>query len=149
MIVNTELAKSAGHIQTDLWQTPDPLFWSLDAEFDFTLDPCCTKETAKCQKFYTPDDDGLAQSWKGERVFCNPPYSRGNIDKWVEKMHNERYDAELIVGLLPVSTSAKWFHKWIYRKSEIRFLKGRVRFVGAPYTAPFSSMLVIYRNTDL
>lgn len=145
MIVNTELARSVGHLNKDLWETPGPLFWSLDAEFDFTLDPCCTIETAKCQKFYTPEIDGLAQSWESERVFCNPPYSRGNIDTWVKKMYDEQMNAELIVGLLPVSTSATWFHDFVYHKSEIRFIKGRIRFVGAPFTAPFSSMIVIWR----
>ena len=66
------------------WETPQDLFDKLDDEFHFTLDPCCTHENAKCKKHYTKEDDGLAQDWTGEIVFCNPPYGRG-MDKWVKK----------------------------------------------------------------
>jgi site-specific DNA-methyltransferase (adenine-specific) len=70
--------------QTNEWATPQDFFNELDKEFNFTLDPCATKENAKCQKFYTFEDDGLKQSWDGERTFCNPPYGR-EIGKWVKK----------------------------------------------------------------
>lgn len=60
----------------DDWETPPELFKALDDEFHFTLDPCCTPVTAKCKKYYTVREDGLAQSWAGEVVFINPPYSR-------------------------------------------------------------------------
>ena len=60
----------------DEWETPLDFFNQLDSEFHFTLDPCCTEKNAKCKKFYTKDDDGLKQTWKGEVVFINPPYSK-------------------------------------------------------------------------
>jgi phage N-6-adenine-methyltransferase len=66
------------------WATPQKWFDYLNLEFGFTLDPCCLPETAKCKKFYTPKDDGLAQSWQDERVFMNPPYGR-EIGKWMKK----------------------------------------------------------------
>jgi site-specific DNA-methyltransferase (adenine-specific) len=152
MIVNKELAISEGHLQKDLWATPDYIFSPLDIEFGFTLDPCCTIETAKCAKFYTPSEDGLIQDWSGERVFVNPPYSRGNIDKWVKKCFLESSAMQtIVVALIPVSTSAKWFHEWVLNKAELRFYRGRIRFVGAPFTAPFSSVLAIYggRKTQI
>lgn len=68
------------------WATPQAFFDELNAEFNFTLDPCATSENAKCARYFTKEDDGLAQSWSGERVFCNPPYGR-DINKWVEKAH--------------------------------------------------------------
>jgi phage N-6-adenine-methyltransferase len=146
MIVNTELSRSTGHLQSDLWETPPHIFEPLMKEFDFTLDPCCTPENAKCKQFFTVEDDGLSKQWMVDSVFVNPPYSRGNIDKWVEKCYRESFNPgpTTIVALLPVSTSSAWFHKFILRKAEIRFYKGRIRFVGAPYTAPFSSMLAIW-----
>jgi len=70
--------------KTPEWSTPVAFFNELDAEFDFNLDPCATKENAKCKRFFTEQDDGLAQDWSGARVFCNPPYGRV-IGKWVEK----------------------------------------------------------------
>ena len=71
--------------KTPEWATPKALFADLDNEFHFTLDPAATKQNAKCKKFYTIKEDGLSQSWVGERVFVNPPYGRV-IGEWVEKM---------------------------------------------------------------
>ena len=69
---------------TPEWETPREFFDALDAEFHFTLDPCSTDENAKCAKHYTKAEDGLAQNWTGERVFCNPPYGR-EMPKWIAK----------------------------------------------------------------
>lgn len=75
--------------KTNEWSTPQDLFEKLNREFLFTLDPCATPQNAKCAKFYTADDDGLAQSWDNERVFCNPPYGR-QIKEWVKKASEAR-----------------------------------------------------------
>lgn len=69
---------------TDEWETPQYLFDALDKEFHFTLDPCSTDENAKCEKHYTLAENGLAQDWRGETVFCNPPYGR-SIEAWCRK----------------------------------------------------------------
>ena len=71
------------------WSTPQDFFDQLNKEFKFTLDPCATPENAKCKKFFTEKDNGLAKSWDGEIVFCNPPYGRA-ISKWVEKASKAR-----------------------------------------------------------
>ncbi len=147
MIVNKQLAQSEGHLQKDLWETPDYIFDPLNAEFGFTLDPCCTVETAKCSIFYTPTKNGLIQSWAGHRVYANPPYSRGNIDKLVRKFYEESQHA-LVVALLPVSSSSGWWHDWVWNKAELRFIRGRIKFKGAPFTAPFSSVIAIYKNNE-
>ena len=132
------------------WETPQGLFDALDAEFHFTLDPCASSENAKCKTYFTAADDGLLRSWKGHRVFMNPPYGR-DIGNWVVKaarvLHcsNSRIHPVLVVGLLPARTDTRWFHDYIYNKAEIRFLKGRIRFVGAKHSAPFPSMVVIWR----
>lgn len=149
MIVNTELANSTGCDQKDRWETPQRIYDKLNDEFGFTLDPCCEAKTAKCEKYYTEADDGLSQCWAGEIAFVNPPYSRRNIDKWIKKCYKESgafklSNYSLVVALLPVSTSSDWFHKYIIGKAEIRFVNKRIRFIGAPFTAPFSSMIVIW-----
>lgn len=66
------------------WATPQDFFDRLDEEFHFTLDPCATAENAKCEKYYTKEQNGLAQDWTGETVFCNPPYGN-EIGKWCLK----------------------------------------------------------------
>lgn len=51
---------------TDMWETPQDFFDELNKEFHFTCDVCATKENAKCAKYYTPEQDGLKQTWGGE-----------------------------------------------------------------------------------
>lgn len=70
------------------WATPQAFFDELNKEFNFTLDPCATPQNAKCARYFTKEADGLAQSWRGEVVFCNPPYGR-DLHKWVEKAYAE------------------------------------------------------------
>ena len=124
------------------WETPASIYNDLNAEFHFTLDPCATTENHKCEKYFTKNDDGLAQSWDADRVFMNPPYGRG-IDKWIEKASLSK---NLVVCLLPARTDTIWFHKYVYGKATIRFLKGRIRFGGSRTGAPFPSMVVIFNE---
>lgn len=80
--MNTSLMFSS---KKDDWETPQWLFDELDKEFHFTIDPCANESNRKCEKYYTKEQDGLTKCWKGETVFCNPPYGR-KIGKWVKKM---------------------------------------------------------------
>ena len=127
--------------QTDEWATPRDFFATLDKEFHFTLDPCATKENATCKKFYTRENDGLAQCRDNERVFCNPPYGR-EIKKWVKKASEA--SGGLVVMLIPARTDTLYFHDYIYHQAMIRFLRGRLKFGDSKNSAPFPSMLVIY-----
>ena len=129
---------------TDDWATPQEFFDRLNEEFLFTLDPCANEKNHKCDRYYTKEQDGLRQPWDGERVFCNPPYGRG-IGDWVKKAREAAERNALVVLLLPARTDTRWFHDWIYGQSEIRFLRGRLRFGGAANSAPFPSMVVVFR----
>lgn len=127
---------------TDLWSTPQEFYDKLNDEFCFTLDPCATEENHKCDKYYTKEQDGLLQDWKDEIVFCNPPYGR-EIGKWVKKAYESKR-SKPIVMLLPARTDTRWFHEYIYNYSEIRFIKGRLKFGDSKNSAPFPSMIVIF-----
>lgn len=127
---------------TDMWATPQKFFDELNKEFNFTLDPCAIPENAKCEKYYTPEDDGLTKDWNNETVFCNPPYGR-EIGKWVQKCYETK---GLVVALLPARTDTRWFHDFIYGKAEIRFIKGRLKFGGAKWNAPFPNMIVVFNG---
>lgn len=131
---------------TPEWATPQSFFDALNREFSFTLDPCSTHENAKCEKHYTKEDDGLSQNWGGEVVFCNPPYGR-ELPKWVKKCYEESRHADVVM-LIPARTDTRWFHDYIYGKAEIRFIKGRLKFGNAKQSAPFPSMVVIYRASQ-
>lgn len=129
------------------WRTPPEVFDPLHREFDFTLDPCATAENAKCAKFFTEAQNGLEQSWAGERVFMNPPYGR-EVYAWTRKAREEASRGALVVGLLPASTDLAWWHDDVDGHAEVRYLRGRVRFLtDGPYRASgfFASVVVIWQ----
>lgn len=127
---------------TDQWGTPQDLFDKLNAEFHFTLDVCADDTNHKCDKYFTKEQDGLIQDWGGEVVWCNPPYGR-EIGKWVERCSKHK---GIAVMLLPARTDTRWFHDYIYKKSRIRFIKGRLKFGDSNNSAPFPSMVVIFKR---
>jgi site-specific DNA-methyltransferase (adenine-specific) len=130
------------------WATPPEIFDPLNEEFNFTLDPCATPETAKCERFFTEEDDGLAQDWGSERVFMNPPYGK-EVYAWTFKARESARKGALVVGLLPASLDLKWWHEDVLGwASEVRCIRGRVRFLtGGPYRASgfFASVVVVWR----
>ena len=145
----------------DEWQTPQDLFDKLDEEFDFDLDVASTNTNNKClcafyyckpwwqdalkaEKWYIPEGTNKPTCW------MNPPYSRGNIDKFVKKAYEESQKGCTVVGLLPLR-SASWFHKYVMKAHEIRFLTRRVKFIdpetgkqtkGSPN---FDSIIVVWK----
>lgn len=128
---------------TDQWATPQDFFDELNDEFHFDLDVCADDTNHKCDRYYTKEQDGLAQEWSGF-VWCNPPYGK-EIGKWVKAV--SEYSGGGVM-LLPARTDTRWFHDYIYNNAEIRFIKGRLKFGGSKNSAPFPSMVVIFRRKD-
>ncbi len=134
------------------WETPQDFFDELDKEFNFTLDPCCTKQTKKCKTYFTEKDDGLSKDWSGHRVFMNPPYGR-EIGKWIKKGYEESLKGILVVCLIPPRTDTNWW--WNYcMKGKIRFIKGRLKFKGrntkgelVQNSATFPSAIIIFNKS--
>lgn len=113
------------------WATPAEVFAPLHEEFRFTLDACAAQWNAKLPRYRSKADDGLSTDWAGERVWCNPPYSRGEIIKWVTKAIEATWSGgcPLVVLLIPSSTDMDWWHAaWHRRNCEIRFFRGRIAF---------------------
>lgn len=122
---------------TEYWETPEELYKELDEEFHFTIDAAPFR--------FSDFDDG--RPWSG-RVFVKPPYGPG-IHRWIWRayMSVRHKKAEIVVLLLPARTDTIWFHDYVVPKAnEIRFLRGRLHFSGSKNTAPFPSMLVIFRG---
>lgn len=132
---------------TDEWATPQDFFDNVNKEFNFEVDVCALPDNAKCKIFFSPEEDGLQQNWGGyTSVWINPPYGR-NMVKWIEKAYKTHEEfGNTIVMLLPARTDTKAFHKFIYHKAEIRFIQGRLKFGNSKNSAPFPSMLVIYKK---
>jgi phage N-6-adenine-methyltransferase len=130
--------------KTAEWTTPQAFYDRLNQEFNFTLDPCCTDETAKCSTYYTEADDGLTQPWAGHSVFMNPPYGR-SIKDWIRKAYEEsRNPNTVVVALIPARTDTRYWHDYCMEASEIRFIKGRLKFGESNNSAPFPSAVVVF-----
>ena len=140
--MNTKVLFSS---KEEKWATPQDFFDKLNDEFHFTLDVAASPNNAKCANYFTEEQDGLAQSWGGHTVWCNPPYGR-KTGLWVKKAYEEHQRTGCtVVMLLPSRTDVRWFHDYILGKAEIRFIKGRLKFGGSKNSAPFPSIVVIYR----
>ena len=127
--------------KTDNWATPQWLYDKLNDEFDFDFDPCPLNSKV----------DGLNIKW-GKRNFVNPPYS--NVTGFLKKAHKElkNGNADLCVFLVFSNTDTKWFHNYCYNQSELRFIKGRLKFVDengeTKNSAMRPSMIVIFRSEN-
>jgi site-specific DNA-methyltransferase (adenine-specific) len=118
------------------WKTPKAVYQTLDAEFHFDHDPCPPDFTV----------DGLASDW-GSSNFVNPPYGQA-LPHWVRKAYEEAQRGKTVVLLIPSRTDTRWWHDYCMKATEIRFIKGRLKFEGAVFNAPFPSAIVIFQPED-
>lgn len=114
------------------WRTPKAFYQALDAEFNFDYDPCPSKNTL----------NGLSVDW-GEISFVNPPFK--GIGHWLCKGYFEWMMGKTVVFLIPARTDTSWWHNYVMKASEIRFIRGRLRFEGSKHNAPFPSCVVIFK----
>ena len=126
--------------KTDKWITPPEVYDALNKEFNFNHDPCPID-------WKEGDTDGLLSDW-GTRVFCNPPYSQ--TAKWIKKCWEESKKGKTVVLLINAITDTKAFHEYIHNKAEVRFIKGRIKFINPENQTKRSpnvkgSMIVIFR----
>lgn len=129
--------------KSDDWATPPELYEELNKEFHFNFDPCPLHSTF----------NGLEIEWRGN-IFINPPYS--NVASFLEKGLEEmdKGHANLLVYLVHARTDTRWFHNYIYdedtrkykNNSEVVWHKGRLKFSNSKNSAPFPSMIVIFRR---
>lgn len=154
------VAKALLSSKTDEWETPQDLFDRLDEEFCFGVDVCATEDNAKCLVYLGPGArakhfrDGLGCQWSTISAnWMNPPYS--NIRAWVQKAWDESERGATVVCLVPARVDTKWWsifwdhdnHRPRRGKDQVRFIKGRLKFVGAEHSAPFPSAIVVLRGS--
>lgn len=129
--------------ESDSWATPQDLFNKLNEHFGFTLDVCAEPHNAKCERYFTAEQDGLLQEWTGV-CWMNPPYGR-EIGRWMKKAYESSLQGATVVCLVPSRTDTKWWHSYAV-KGEILFLKGRLKFGSAKNSAPFPSAIIVFRK---
>lgn len=132
MVFNRSLFKS----QRLDWNTPKAVYQILDDEFNFNFDPC-----PKNPKF-----NGLEIEWGGVN-FVNPPYGREIVD-WIKKGIEEYKKGKTVVFLIASRTDTKWWHELMKHATEIRFIKGRLKFDDHKNSAPFPSAIVILKQSN-
>ena len=125
----------------DDWMTPPEIIESVESEFGEIFDPC--------PAYHDFSFDGLSITWSRDKTcFVNPPYSR--IRDWVEKCYQEWLNGSEVVLLIPARTDTRYFHDFINDNAEVRFIKGRVKFVHPTIektkAAPFPSIFCIFRR---
>lgn len=133
------------------WSTPQPVFDKLNAEFGFTVDLCADRVNRKCEKFI-PTGLTLASDvlWEGIG-WLNPPYGK-TIGAFLAKAVRSTRDCmgTVIVALVPTRTNAPWWHDWVMRADEIRFIRRKLAFVahnghkGVPFTG---HAIVVFRES--
>jgi phage N-6-adenine-methyltransferase len=126
---------------TDLWFTPQSFFNKYNEIYKFELDVCAIPENTKCEKYFTPEIDGLKQEWNGI-CWMNPPYGR-TIKHWVKKAYESSVNGATVVCLLPARTDTSWWHDYCI-KGQIEFIRGRLKFGDSKNSAPFPSAVVIF-----
>jgi site-specific DNA-methyltransferase (adenine-specific) len=140
--------KVSKSLESTVWGTPPEIFNPLNKEFAFTLDVCAILENAKADRFFPPEVDGLSQSWKNNVCWCNPPYGK-DIVKWCKKALKETEDGATTVMLIPCKTNTNWWHDFVIPFAEIRFLRGRVKFIQngiqSTQALPWPLAIVIYK----
>lgn len=119
---------------TDHWSTPKDVYEALNKEFNFNDDPCPLN-----------GEGGLDREW-GTSTFVNPPYSK--IKEWCKKAHDEWGKGKTVVMLIPSRTDTRYWHDYIMKATEIRFIKGRLKFGNSKNSAPFPSAIVVFRKKD-
>ena len=131
--------------ESDDWWTPQWLFDLLDAEIGFETDVCASDANHKCERYFTKAQDGLAQEWTGA-CWMNPPYGRSggiSIYTWIEKAYLAALAGATVACFIPARTDTLWWWNFCIH-GDVRFLKGRVKFVNSASIAPFPSAVVIF-----
>lgn len=127
------------------WETPQEFFDRLNDQYHFDLDVCATPENAKCERYFTREQDGLDQEWSG-CCWMNPPYGK-EIGNWMRKAYERMFGGATVVCLVPARTDTAWWHDYAM-KGKITFIRGRLKFGGQKKPAPFPSAIVVFEGEE-
>lgn len=132
-----------GKGRTQEWQTPPDLFEKLNQIYEFDLDGAASDENALLPEYSTAENP---VSWKGRRVFCNPPWS--DIAPFIEYAS----EAKLAVLLVPARPNVKWFHRALSLGAEVKFFLGRPKFINPNKSntnnSPVDCVLLVFGNRE-
>ena len=131
---------------TDMWATPQEFFNKYNEIYNFDIDVCASPENAKCEQYFTEQDNALKQTWKGS-CWMNPPYGKNVTIKWMKKAYESSLEGATVVCLVPSRTDTVWWHEYAM-KGGITFVRGRLKFGGSKQPAPFPSAVVVFKGVE-
>lgn len=140
----------------DEWYTPvEYIHAARDVLGGIDLDPASSpvaNDTVKADRYFTVDDDGLSRQWEG-RVWLNPPYSTGLVDKFVLRLLDayQSGDVKAAVALTNNATDTRWWQALARRSSGVCMLSGRIRFrseTGEVAGAGLQGQTIAYLGAD-
>lgn len=133
--------------------TPQKFFDELDEEFNFDIDLAASKRNAKCTLYLTKRENSLSRDWPRLLVkknqgkitaWLNPPYGR-ELKLWIKKAYESTRNNNLVVVMLiPARTDTSYWHDYVMKAEDIRFIRGRLKFVGGKNSAPFPSAVIVF-----
>ena len=127
-----------------IWSTPQRVFDKLDSEFHFDIDVCADADNAKCRMWY-PRQQGLNEGWGGV-CFLNPPYGK-EISAWLKKSLEVAANHEAtVVCLLPVRSNPPWWHDYVMKATEIRFIRSKLSFTGGVGVPFWGNAIVVFQK---
>lgn len=133
-------------MQADDMGTPKDLLEMIKKEFPINLDAAANYDNRVCEAYFNKKDDALTRPWdvfQETVVFVHPPGGK-NIRKWAHKCLVESSRCKIVVALLPASVETDWFKHFVFGKSEVRFINGRIKFHDGKHHAKRGSMIVIW-----
>jgi phage N-6-adenine-methyltransferase len=118
------------------WYTPASILEAArEVMGGIDLDPASSdaqqaQATVKASQYFTIGTNGLERVWRG-RVWLNPPYARGWVDLFVEKMVASYQSGEMQTGIMLTNsaTETRWWQMAASACDAVCFRKGRVRFL--------------------
>lgn len=144
---------------TDEWETPQGTFDELNLEFGFDIDVAAALANLKCWEYFDAEADALTRDWNIRKdgrthCWCNPPYSK--CAEFVAKAAAEARKGVTTVMLIPSRTDTKYWHEFIWDREkhqprpgvEVRFIKGRLKFGNSQNSAPFPSVVIVFRPVE-
>lgn len=136
---------------SDSYGTPQNLWESLNKEFNFNLDAAASSQNHKCLNYFDKEANSLSKSWVDYgSVWCNPPYSRGNIARFVEKGWRESLKGCCVVMLVRCDPSTNWFQDFVMDKAdEVRFVDKRIKFIGGEGSYNFPCCIVVFNSVRM
>jgi ParB family chromosome partitioning protein len=118
------------------------------------LDPAShpiAQQTVQAAQFFIEADNGLAKPWRGG-VFCNPPYSKGLITPFVDKLLSEIASGNVREAILLTHnhSDTRWFQAVLGQARRVCFTAGRLNFYGpnSEIAAPVQGQTFHYFGTN-